>query len=66
MQLFLRECYIRPGDAKVLYDNSGQTEDEVCEAVGGRQADLLPTSLNSEIGNQHPLLPGRPFRGVGQ
>jgi hypothetical protein len=61
-----RTDVIKLRDAKVLYENSGKTADEVCKVVGSAGAASLLISLYSETSHQHPSLPIRPFRGLDE
>jgi DNA invertase Pin-like site-specific DNA recombinase len=52
-------------DAKVLYENSGKTADEVCKVVGVGRRIFFAYLAQQRDQQSTPTMPIRPFRGVG-
>jgi DNA invertase Pin-like site-specific DNA recombinase len=60
-----RTDVVKLRDAKVLYDNSGKTAAEVCKVVGVGRRIFFAYLAQQRDQQSTPLLPIRPFRGVG-
>ena len=61
-----RTDVVKLRDAKVLYDNSGKTANEVCKVVGVGRRIFFAYLAQQKDQASAALTPIRPFRGVGQ